>query len=360
LLTEGGHQSLHHLCEDVSVPLSNEAQFRLSEFRTRTGDGYPAWFIELRNRLLQEGYGDTPGAVDLNVTSDAQRTHRRTVSDIPIFDDDDNESVETSSLDSLEHEVVETLQYMIECICAEEESELEAQHFFSDERTSSSYSQPTLITDSQLSSSEFTEKEQSSGSSASASQENAVERPPAQSVSSSKSLENGSLSISENVKRARGHRRQDSLQESIFSMSAQELKLFDTSELPRLEATGDGVQPLCHELHAHMLLYVESGRTVDLARSEKVFRMLIALMRAQRGYLASRLIISCMVSSGTASLPKMASSTTSGQLMDLLTRHIRAILGQDFWSSEFDNTTATDSLKNKHYTFLELFMTVSV
>lgn len=69
------------------------------------------------------------------------------------------------------------------------------------------------------------------------------------------------------------------------------LRLFDTSELPRLEATGDEVQPLCHELHAHMLLYAESGQTVDLARSEKVFRMLIALMRTKLSFLTPRLII---------------------------------------------------------------------
>lgn len=96
-------------------------------------------------------------------------------------------------------------------------------------------------------------------------------------------------SSAENVKR-KGHRRQDSLQETIFSMSAQELKLFDT-ELPRLNAAGDDVQPLCHELHAHMLLYAESGHTVDLARSEKVLRMLIALLRTQRGFEGSRLIL---------------------------------------------------------------------
>lgn len=47
---------------------------------------YPAWLTELRNRLLQEG--DNSGTMDMNVTSEAQKTHRRTVSDIPMFDDD--------------------------------------------------------------------------------------------------------------------------------------------------------------------------------------------------------------------------------------------------------------------------------
>lgn len=61
-----------------------------------------------------------------------------------------------------------------------------------------------------------------------------------------------------------------------------------------------------------------------------------------------------MVSSGITSLPKP--STSSIQLIDLLSKHIRAILGQEFWSS---NDVGSDSTKNKHYTFLELFITVS-
>lgn len=66
-----------------------------------------------------------------------------------------------------------------------------------------------------------------------------------------------------------------------------------------------------------------------------------------------------MVSSGTASFPKSLSSAASGQLMDLVSRHIRSILGQDFWASESDSMSGTDTLKYKHYTFLELFMTVN-
>ncbi|CAG9538470.1 unnamed protein product [Cercopithifilaria johnstoni] len=357
LLTDGGHQSLHHLCEDVSAVGSNEAKRHLAEASTaferlRIGE-YPVWLTELRNRLLQGG--DDTGTMDLNVTSEAQKTHRRTISDIPMFDDD-NDSIETASIDSLDHEVVETLQYILDCICAQEESEMEVQAYFAGERLCS-HVQMTLI--SCAHESEISEKEGLTGAVESAPQKRAAESQSSTVCSSWKSAENGP-SISENFKRFRGHRRQDSLQESIFTMSAQELKLFDTSELPRLEATGDEVQPLCHELHAHMLLYAESGQTVDLARSEKVFRMLIALMRTKLSFLTPRLIISCMVSSGTASFPKSSSSATSEQLMDLVSRHIRSILGQDFWASESDNANGTDTLKYKHYTFLELFMTISL
>uniref|UniRef100_A0A915Q5B7 Dopey N-terminal domain-containing protein n=1 Tax=Setaria digitata TaxID=48799 RepID=A0A915Q5B7_9BILA len=357
LLTDGGHQSLHHLCEDVSVSNSNEAKQHLIEASTaferlRIGE-YPPWLTELRNRLLQEG--DDNSTMDLNVTSEIPKTHRRTVSDIPMFDDD-NDSVETASLDLLDHEVLETLQYILDYICAQEESEMELQACFAGERLCS-HAEITLISDTNYTESEISEKDKSLGTRTSASQRRTAESQLT-SVTSWKSIENG-LSVSENIKRSRGHRRQDSLQESIFTMTAQELKLFDTSELPRLEATGDEVQPLCHELHAHMLLYAESGQAVDLARSEKVFRMLIALMRTKLSFLTPRLIISCMVSSGTASLPKSLPNAT-GQLLDLVSRHIRSILGQDFWASESDNASGSDTLKYKHYTFLELFMTISL
>ncbi|KAM3722002.1 Protein pad-1 [Dirofilaria immitis] len=359
LLTNGGHQSLHHLCEDVSVTGSNEAKRHLVEasiaFERLRIIEYPAWLTELRNRLLQEGNNNS--TMDLNMASEAQKTHHRTVSDIPMFDDD-NDSIETTSLDSLDQEVLEILQYIIDFICAQEESEMEIQACFAGERLCS-HIQTTLISDTHCTESEISEKEGSSSAVASISQKRIIESQSVPAVSSWKSTENGPP-ISENLKRCKGHRRQDSLQESIFTMSAQELKLFDTSELPRLEATGDEVQPLCHELHAHMLLYAESGQTVDLARSEKVFRMLIALLRTKLNFLTPRLIISCMVSSGTASLHKSSSNVASGHLMDLVSRHIRSILGQDFWASELDSANGTDTLKYKHYTFLELFMTISL
>ncbi|VDK86235.1 unnamed protein product [Litomosoides sigmodontis] len=358
LLTNSGHQSLHHLCEDVSATDSHEAKRHLIEAsaafeKLRTGE-HPTWLTELRNNLLQGN--DDNNTMDLNVASEAQRTHRRTVSDIPMFDDD-NDSIETASLDSLDHEVVETLQYILDCICAQEESEMEIQACFAGERLCS-HVQITLTSDAHDTETEISEKEGLFGGTERESQKIAGESQSSPVGSAWKSVENGP-SVSENFKRPRGHRRQDSFQESIFTMSAQELKLFDTSELPRLEATGDEVQPLCHELHAHMLLYVESGQTVDLARSEKIFRMLIALMRTKLSFLTRRLIINCMVSSGTASFPKSLSGVASGQLMDLVSRHIRSILGQDFWASESDSASGTDTLKYKHYTFLELFMTAS-
>ena len=46
----------------------------------------PIWFNDLRNRLLQ--IGDVDGSMDIGVDSNTVKTHRRTVSDIPIFDGD--------------------------------------------------------------------------------------------------------------------------------------------------------------------------------------------------------------------------------------------------------------------------------
>ncbi|MCP9264273.1 Protein pad-1 [Dirofilaria immitis] len=385
LLTNGGHQSLHHLCEDVSVTGSNEAKRHLVEasiaFERLRIIEYPAWLTELRNRLLQEGNNNS--TMDLNMASEAQklitglyRTYQCLMMIMSLVCDYDQrkspdrfenlrisaaaltarsckwmDSIETTSLDSLDQEVLEILQYIIDFICAQEESEMEIQACFAGERLCS-HIQTTLISDTHCTESEISEKEGSSSAVASISQKRIIESQSVPAVSSWKSTENGPP-ISENLKRCKGHRRQDSLQESIFTMSAQELNII-------IIATGDEVQPLCHELHAHMLLYAESGQTVDLARSEKVFRMLIALLRTKLNFLTPRLIISCMVSSGTASLHKSSSNVASGHLMDLVSRHIRSILGQDFWASELDSANGTDTLKYKHYTFLELFMTISL
>lgn len=90
-----------------------------------------------------------------------------------------------------------------------------------------------------------------------------------------------------------GHRRQDSLQESIFSTATQDLKLFDPAELPKVtcDENGDDKQPLFDEGHAHMLFYSENPMTVDLGRAEEIFRILSVLLRTQRGVGLGRLIV---------------------------------------------------------------------
>lgn len=62
---------------------------------------------------------------------------------------------------------------------------------------------------------------------------------------------------------------------------------------------------------------------------------------------------SCLVSSGTASQAGETSGL-NGSLVDLMAKHVRAILGQHFWggSGEEDHT------KHRHFTLLELLVTV--
>lgn len=87
-----------------------------------------------------------------------------------------------------------------------------------------------------------------------------------------------------------GHRRQDSLQESIFNTTTQELRFFDPSEAPPPSVhPGDGKQPLLDEPSAHMLFYAESPGIVDLGRAEKIFRTLGALFK--NGHVLGRHIV---------------------------------------------------------------------
>lgn len=57
---------------------------------------------------------------------------------------------------------METLQYILDCICAQEESEMEVQAYFAGERLCS-HVQITLISDTHGTESEISEKEESSG-----------------------------------------------------------------------------------------------------------------------------------------------------------------------------------------------------
>lgn len=58
----------------------------------------------------------------------------------------------------MDHEVVETLQYILDCICAQEESEMEIQACFAGERLCS-HVQITLTSDAHDTETEISEKE---------------------------------------------------------------------------------------------------------------------------------------------------------------------------------------------------------
>lgn len=112
-----------------------------------------------------------------------------------------------------------------------------------------------------------------------------------------------------------------------------------------------GTSSLFEEMHTHMLLYGESGKVVDLARAETAFRILTALL-APRGATGNRMLLNCLVSSGTTTT---SDSSAEHSLVELMNRHVRAILGQHFWSAP-----ASDEEKHKHITLLELLITVGV
>ncbi|VDK46299.1 unnamed protein product [Anisakis simplex] len=373
LLAQGGRNSLHHVCEDLSLGTASLNRKRSSEAvealeNIRISQDLPSWYVELRNRLLQ--YGETDNSAEVNVEVSPSRAHKRTASGLPIFDDD-NESVGTLSLDSVDPSIYEVVQYMVDRVCEEEndkwadrsmntEGNMQHHNAFTSSRTTNVISDDHSCTAPKLST-ESTHFEWSSSSLSTKEDRRVLQRPSECSL-----LEGG-----ETMKRFKsGHRRQGSLQESILTMSAQELKLFDASELPRLPSTEtanddeEDERALCDEIHAHMLLYMESGRVVDLGRAEKLLRMLIALMRSQRSCSAARMIVSCMVSSDIAPVPNSTSSSSSfDQLIDLSSRHVRAILGQEFWLSneaEGNGSSAGDTNKSKPQTFLELYMNVSL
>ncbi|VDM69685.1 unnamed protein product [Strongylus vulgaris] len=108
-----------------------------------------------------------------------------------------------------------------------------------------------------------------------------------------------------------------------------------------------------------MLLYGESGRVVDLGRAETAFRILTALLCPRGSHVSNRMLLSCLVSSGTAALNgdnNGLSTPLAGSLVDLMAKHVRAILGQHFWAT----TGEEDATKHRHLTLLELLITISL
>ena len=61
---------------------------------------------------------------------------------------------------------------------------------------------------------------------------------------------------------------------------------------------------------------------------------------------------SCLVSSGTASQTSETAQGPAGSLVDLMARHVRAILGQHFWGEDQEES------KHRHFSLLELLITV--
>ncbi|CAI2294328.1 unnamed protein product [Caenorhabditis sp. 36 PRJEB53466] len=329
LMTIDGKQRLYH----VTGPSCTDA----------------TWITEVRNRLL------------LTSTEEVALAHsgeQRHVSpcqdsvDMPNFDDD-TDSLDTLSMgmESVEDVVKDIMAILVDNVCEEyEEEDMERERL------------NTLLNGCgiEAAGASFSLRDPSEGEEEE--EEEATVKPAPICPDP----------IVQRVKK--GHRRQDSLQESIFNMTEKDLCAFDTSEIfrPSTEtvkgkdtstfpgtvssasstSSAPGSSSLFEEMHTHMLLYGESGKVVDLARAETAFRILSALL-SPRGATGNRMLLNCLVSSGTTATTPASPEEQS--LVELMQRHVRAILGQHFWSAP-----ASDEEKHKHITLLELLITISL
>lgn len=86
--------------------------------------------------------------------------------------------------------------------------------------------------------------------------------------------------------------------------------------------------------------------------------MFSALIRPRTFSLSRQQLLRCLVSSGTATNGTNCfgdgTSQNGGSLVELMTKHVRAILGQHFWSPASDE----DAVRQRHITLLELIITV--
>lgn len=351
LMTIDGKQRLYHVTNQSALSTNSTSLADSSE---------SPWITEVRNRLLRASAGEESGDSGAGATGGAtgasgiiRPPSPENTDVLPAFDDD-TDSLDTLSMgnESPEDVVKDILAILVDEVCQEyEDEDLERERLRA----------VLMMHDVAPAGASFS-------------------LPNDDSESSEKPAPICPDSIVQRVKK--GHRRQDSLQESIFNMTEKDLCAFDTSEIfrPSTESTRGGTSSketillagtvssasstssttgtssLFEEMHTHMLLYGESGKVVDLARAETAFRILTALL-APRGATGNRMLLNCLVSSGTTNSGATTSSESSAEhsLVELMQRHVRAILGQHFWSAP-----ASDEEKHKHITLLELLITISL
>uniref|UniRef100_A0A1I7S1B1 Dopey_N domain-containing protein n=1 Tax=Bursaphelenchus xylophilus TaxID=6326 RepID=A0A1I7S1B1_BURXY len=137
-------------------------------------------------------------------------------------------------------------------------------------------------------------------------------------------------------------------------------RLFDPTELPNLTSPGDAKQPLLDETHAHMLLYAESPRVVDLSRAEEIFRIMSALLKNNTESKLGKMIVACMLFTNTAQLQQNpASAGCAQQLLEALARHYKHIQGKGFWGDdESPKSESAQNEKARNPTFFEIFCTI--
>lgn len=317
--------TFNSLPEDVNAVtlVTIDGKQRLYHIDGKVNECSP-WLGDVRHRLLLS-------SSEKSIVTETSTLHPGSLAgDVPNFDDD-TDSLDTLSLniDGIDSAVVETLQSIIDQVVEQEEQ------FEETERRVMNAIGDRNIEPHGLS---FTYKSE---------ERRSPEGEP--------QIQN---EVVQRIKK--GHKRTDSLQESIFSMTERDLKAFDTTEILRVsqDSSTDGQQtaPLFDELHIHMLLYNDSGRVVDLGQAEMAFRILTALLKP-RGGAGNRMLLNCLVTSGTGP-PGPSEEPGSSSLTELLARHVRAIFGNHFWTN-----TATDddqASKHKHLTLLDSLISISL
>uniref|UniRef100_A0AC35U0S9 Non-specific serine/threonine protein kinase n=1 Tax=Rhabditophanes sp. KR3021 TaxID=114890 RepID=A0AC35U0S9_9BILA len=389
LKTTTAGQEIHHVCK---IPGVNNSATKDDGFIDLQDKKVQRWVNDSKKKLkmpFSNGY-DVSKAFTTNYTSSiitvntfndtikdktpptGKIRYNRTLSEIPHFDEDDDvDSLDNVSMDSSEQDIWDCMQFLIDQTCQKVEmemgisgnNELEIIDLFkhglkeADEQPAFYSPKPNYgvvpngILSTPGNSIIINGKCQSSRREATALKHQI-------SISSAKA---GSIC-------RKGHRRQDSLQQSIYDMAQDaEVKNFNPAEISTLTAAGDEKQQLFDEQHTHMLLYSHCGKKVDLGRTERVFAILRELLKSNRGStMLGRHIVTCMISFGTSSLTP--ESGTISQVLDLFLRHIKVIQGQEFWANIHNDennkdhsiNNAFDANKKRDYYFLELFITIAL
>ncbi|CAK5085521.1 unnamed protein product [Meloidogyne enterolobii] len=336
----------------------------------------------------------------INNSSSANRKshqqHNRTLSDIPQFDNDADSVDDSISLDcTFDHEIVDTVQYLVDSVCGEEEEgeevvgkeggeeeeedELNEAILLNNTFNGSSNDSTTIINQNKE---EIKEPDEISlVGSLKTSAATAAALPRISGFNNNNGGGSGGNNtlgnVGESIKRIRtGHRRQDSLQESIFSTGTHELRLFDPTELPNSTCPGDYKQPLLDETYSHMLFYAETPSMVDLGRAERLFHIIGILLKS--GERIGKEIVTCMLFTNVSNFTgekqqqnQKNQKNVSQQLMEMMSSHYKHIQGEGFWEEEERNnsdkeqqhenkttTTTTSQQQHKNPTLLETFSTI--
>ncbi|KAE9552234.1 hypothetical protein FO519_004543 [Halicephalobus sp. NKZ332] len=377
LVSANGKQAFHHVCRDVTTLMDNAPNIPVNCASNA------AWISDLQRYLYSPNgpesvVGGFANSTNTNPpTPGPVKTHKRTVSDIPQFDDEETESLGDLSMDStIDPDVIDCVAYLIDAVCEQMEQQEQFDAIY-DKVFESSDAAVELPRDDQfIVTGAFKPSDRRSlpASFATSSPKCNVQEEQSKSLLIESSEKEDLTKITDaqanhvnsipppqqpTIKRVKcGHRRQDSLQESIFSSGVQELRLFDPAELPKLTAPGDAKQPLLEEAQAHMLLYMEKPDCVDLGRVQGIFKTLSSLMRSNRGGSLGRMIVHCMVFNNTSIIPQTVSGSVC-QLVEYMARHYKAIQGEGFWY-DANGQQQSDVGKGKHYSFFELFSTVTL